>query len=191
MERVRAGEEIGPGGGVRYRATAFLGGRPFDVVTIDIGFLDPLAAEPDLLTGPDLLRFAGIPPATIPVAPLEQQVAEKVHAYTRRYGRGEASSRPRDLIDLVLIADLAEFEASRLREAIERTFAARATHELPGELPPPPEQWARPYRRLAEEVGLDPDLAVGFDAARAFVEPVLAGGADVRTWLPAERRWGS
>src|SRR5437870_13609162 len=44
----------------------------------------------------------------------------------------------KDLIDMVLIAELAWFEATKLREVINRLFAARATHLAPQELPPPP-----------------------------------------------------
>jgi hypothetical protein len=35
----------------------------------------------------DLLSFAGIEPLTPPAIPLSQHLAEKVHAYTRSYGR--------------------------------------------------------------------------------------------------------
>ncbi|HEV7215532.1 MAG TPA: nucleotidyl transferase AbiEii/AbiGii toxin family protein [Chloroflexota bacterium] len=114
------------GAAVRYRARAELAGRPFEAVTLDVGFdLLPLA-EPVWLPGPDLLSFAGIAPILVPTLPLALHVAEKVHAYTRRYGADAApSSRVKDLIDLVVIAVTAAFEAGELREALERTFAAR------------------------------------------------------------------
>ncbi|MBI2403732.1 MAG: hypothetical protein HYV20_13555 [Gemmatimonadetes bacterium] len=34
--------------------------------------------------------------------PLARHVAEKVHAYARTYGEGRASTRVKDLVDLVL-----------------------------------------------------------------------------------------
>ena len=45
-----------------------------------------------------LLAFAGIPPAEIPSYPLTQQVAEKLHAYTRPRATGEGS-RVKDMLN--------------------------------------------------------------------------------------------
>jgi len=133
-------------GAVRYRANASIAGRLFEQLLIDIG-IDQAHFEPaEELTTPDLLGFAGIEPARIPAAPLEQHLAEKLHAYTRRYGRGHASSRPKDLIDMVLISELADFQAQRLCQVVEGVFSTRTTHELPTRFPPPSSQWARPYR---------------------------------------------
>ena len=45
---------------------------------------------------------------------LEQHIAEKVHAYTATYGPQEQqSTRIKDLIDILLIADLASLDTNR------------------------------------------------------------------------------
>jgi predicted nucleotidyltransferase component of viral defense system len=169
-------------GAIRFRANASIAGRLFEQLLIDVG-VDQAHFEPaeELIT-PDLLDFAGIEPAHVPAAPLEQHLAEKLHAYTRRYGRGHASSRPKDLIDMVLISELADFRAGRLRQVVEEVFATRATHELPTQLPPPPSQWARPYRTLATEVGVDPDPWHGHRQVARLLDPLLAG-------ISFEHRW--
>jgi hypothetical protein len=41
--------------------------------------------EPGRLTAAPLLEFTGIAPTTVRVVPIEQQPAEKLHAYTREY----------------------------------------------------------------------------------------------------------
>jgi hypothetical protein len=41
-----------------------------------------------------------------PTLPLELQIAEKVHAYTRTYGTDASSTRVKDLIDMVLWCDI-------------------------------------------------------------------------------------
>ena len=64
---------------------------------VDIGFSDPLGWKPETIRAPDLLAFADIEPIEVPVLPLEQHIAEKVHAYTRTYGQGHKSSRAKDL----------------------------------------------------------------------------------------------
>jgi len=143
-----------------------------------------------VLRGPDLLSFADIPPAEVPILPLEQHVVEKVHAYTRAYAAGRASTRVKDLVDLTVMASLFPFEAGRLRSALQATFGTRDTHALPPTLPPPPVQWSAAYGRMAAEVGLDPDLSAGYEQARAFLDPVLAETLpDDARWDPARRTW--
>jgi hypothetical protein len=176
------------GSAVRYRARAEVGGRLFEEVLIDIGFSDPLAWNPEVLRGPPLLAFAGIEPAEVAAQPLEQQVAEKVHAYTRTYGTGRTSSRVKDLVDIVLVKQSLRLQASRLREALETTFHARRQQGLPDRLPPPPGDWAVPFRSQAAQVGLDPDLQLAYREACDLVEPIL-GGQSGGHWDPLQARW--
>lgn len=98
--------DIGAGGGIRFRADAYLGGRLFEPLLIDVGGAGTVAPA-DELTAPDLLDFAEIEPARIRAIPLEQHIAEKLHAYTRRYGDDQPSSRAKDLIDIILMSELA------------------------------------------------------------------------------------
>src|SRR5207245_10756112 len=111
---------------IRFHVTAQLAGRTFDQFTVDIGFTDPITWTPDTIHTSDLLSFAGIEPVQLPAVPLPQHVAEKVHAYTRRYGPSERPSmRPKDLVDILLIPDSEPIEAGALRQALEATFAVR------------------------------------------------------------------
>jgi hypothetical protein len=190
IERARLLHQDTEGAAVRYHARAELAGRPFEDVTVDVGFDDPVLDDPDILAGPDLLSFADIPPVEVPALPLEQHVAEKVHAYTRVYTGGRSSTRVKDLLDMAMIESLFCFEASRLRRAIESTFVARSTHPLPSELPPPPSQWRTAYRRAASEVGLDPDVSAGYELAKRFLDPILAGAVPAEaSWDPKRHAW--
>jgi predicted nucleotidyltransferase component of viral defense system len=177
------------GGSHRFRVTASLAGRPFEMFLLDVGLRSSLVDERDTLTTTDLLAFAEIEPVEVPAVPLERHIAEKLHAYTRRYGDDQPSSRVKDLIDLVLMSELASFEYGRLRGAIVRTFGERETHELPASLPAPSGDWSQPYRALAAEVGLDPDLASGYRAAAAFLDPVLADLSDLDRWDEQVMTW--
>ena len=82
-----------------------------------------------------------------------QPFAEKIHAYTFPW-RDRPNTRVRDLVDLVLLIDTGLLEPAATVTALRLTFARRATHPLPAELPPPPEGWATPFAALAEEVAL-------------------------------------
>ncbi len=176
------------GDGLRYRIRAELAARLFEEVLVDVGFSDPLGWQPDRLSGPDLLAFAGLAPVQVPALALEQQVAEKVHAYTRTYGRGEPSSRVKDLVDLVLVASFLALEASRLRRALVVTFQDRGLQQLPSTFPPPPSDWAVAFRRHAAEVGIDPDLQTAHASVAALLDPVLGGLATGR-WDPGTQQW--
>jgi hypothetical protein len=161
VERTTKLDRLVDGIAVRYRVTANLEGRRFEHVTLDVGFDQEIVAPPDLLTGPDYFAFAGIPPVVVPALPLEQHIAEKLHAYSRIYADGRQSTRVKDLIDLVLIAEHATVEAERLQRAIDLTFSSRSSQAVPTAVPAPPSAWVTPYRVLATETGLNPDVEAG------------------------------
>lgn len=179
----------GVGRGVRFRADALVAGRLFEQLAIDLGFVHDLPAEPDQLDVPNLLEFADIPATRVPAVPLEQHLAEKFHAYTRSYGDGHGSSRPKDLIDMVLISELAAFDATRLRETIVRIFAERVTHPVPTELPSPPTDWARRYRTLANEVHIEPEPSVGHAQVSQLLNPVVGDESFIGLWAPTTQSW--
>lgn len=174
--------------GMRFRAECTVAGkvygRPFGV---DVAFGDPILGEPEVMVGEDALAFAGIAPPMLRVYPVETHLAEKLHAYTMP--RARPNSRVKDLPDIALIATAGPVEASRVRAAIEQTFAFRGTHDVPEHLPAPPETWAAPYDAMAREDQLRwVTLVEAFDAARAFLDPVLAGPGRAM-WDHATWRW--
>lgn len=176
------------GGGHRFRISVSLADRPFETFFLDVGFRrDDAIAE--TLTTEDLLAFAGIAPVEVHAIPLDLQVAEKLHAYTRTYEGGQPSSRAKDLIDLALIAELARFDARDLQTAIESTFARRDTHPPPQTLPEPPGEWAAQVRELAHAVGIASELAAVHAEAASLLEPVLNDDLGNAAWDPARQHW--
>jgi len=137
----------------RYTVEASLAGKRFAEQRVDV------VARPEELDGvealmlPDLLGFAGIAPRAVPVTDLRQQFAEKLHALTRTYAAGE-STRVKDLVDLVLLVEDAVPADRSLYAAVHRVFAVRGTHDVPGEIQPPPVGWQVPFARLIEEIAL-------------------------------------
>jgi len=113
-------------GAIRYRVRTTLDGRRFEEFLVDVGFSESPPWKPDDVTGPDLLTFADLPPLRVPTIPLPQHLAEKVQAYTRRYGPLQRpSSRVKDLVDLVLMAITSRFIAGEIRQALHFTFTKR------------------------------------------------------------------
>jgi hypothetical protein len=146
-----------------------------------------ILGEPEILLAEDLLSFAGIKPPTLRLYPVETHLAEKLHAYTMP--RQRPNTRVKDLPDIALLATAQHLDAKRLREALEQTFAFRATHPLPLQLPEPIPTWAGPYAAMARDDELAwPTLDAVTKASQAFLDPVLAGDLDAR-WEPASWHW--
>lgn len=192
IERTARLDQLVEGSAVRYHVRADLGGRLFEEFLLDVGFDFPTGWEPETLHGPDLLAFADIEPVEAPALPLELQIAEKVHAYTRGYGQsGIASTRVKDLVDLALIASASPVNADLLSRALRETFRQRDRQQLPGALPRPPVDWRVPYARMALQVGLAADLAQGHELAARFLDPVLSGVLGAACWDPAAQTWAA
>jgi hypothetical protein len=121
---------------VRYSVTAEVAGRRFEQFPVDVALSEHPTAPSERLPIPSLLDFADIQPIEMSVIALEQHVAEKVHAYTATYGPQEQqSTRIKDLIDILLIAELATPDADRLRDSLVATFRNRARQPLPSARP--------------------------------------------------------
>jgi hypothetical protein len=175
-------------GGLRYRLHSLLDGRTFERFHIDIAIGDPLLAPVEYLETPALLAFAGIEPTLVPCYPITQQIAEKYHAFTRSHVSG-VSSRVKDFVDMLLLAEMGELDSVSLRQAIRVTFDDRNTHELPMRVPPPSKDWSRPFLKMVNEVGLKfESLPDAGEALQQFLEPALEAEAQIR-WNPTNWHW--
>jgi hypothetical protein len=104
--------------------------------------------------------------------------------YTATYvPQEQQSTRIKDLIDLLLIADLAAPHAS-----LATTFSTRERLPLPTALPPPPISWATPYARAATDVGLTADLETAYAEAATFLDAILTG-TTTGHWNSMQKRW--
>jgi hypothetical protein len=172
---------------VRYRVDCVVAGTLFEPLQIDVTVVSPTewAVEPARRSG--LLAEVGLGPIDVLLVPLERQIAEKLHAYTRKYNGG--STRVKDLVDFVLISSLEEnIDARRLSEAVKHTFERRDTHPVPDRLPPPPGDWERSYRQEATEVGITENLQEAYQLVAAWLDPVLQGTA-LGAWNHKRRQW--
>ena len=176
-------------GGRRYRLESRLDGRIFERFHLDVGIGDPLVEPAEYLQTPALLAFAGLPSTAVPCYPITQQIAEKLHAYTRTFQSGE-SSRVKDFVDILLLAGMDKIDGRRLYAAITATFNARGTHPLPSQLPAPP-NWKRPFQRMAHEVMLEyVSLEEADSAMKKFLNPVLQSKT-ITVWHPIQWHWGT
>jgi predicted nucleotidyltransferase component of viral defense system len=70
-----------PYGGARYPVSSLIDGKLFVRFQLDVG-ADTVVTRLETLKGQDWLSFCGIPSLTFPAISIEQQFAEKLHAYT-------------------------------------------------------------------------------------------------------------
>jgi Nucleotidyl transferase AbiEii toxin, Type IV TA system len=183
LQRADPAEEL-DGGGQRWSATALLDGREFEHILVDVTFASEPIFEPDTVMSFGLLAFAGLDQVQVKTLAIEQHLAEKVHAYTRTYAGDRPSSRVKDLVDIDVIAATTRIDSDRLRAALEAIFAERATHAVPSKLPPPPQNWATTWSKLAANLPVPPTLAEGHQTAAAFLNPTLAGPIANHKWEP-------
>ena len=182
----------GDQGALRYSVTASLDGRVFERVSLDVNIVGSEDMRPVEVVRARRNPFAFVdePPLEIPMVPPAQQLAEKVHAYTRRYHDEQASSRAKDLFDMLVIAHQIELpSAGILTDAVRQTFRIRKT-TWPPELHQPLE-WARPWLGFIADYPLPhDDLVSAFSALQQFWAPILAGTAAAETiWRPEYWRW--
>lgn len=92
-------------------------------------------------------------------------------------------------MDILLLADMGGFDGRRLHEAIRSTFLARNTHPMPLQMPAPPKNWERPFRRMANEIRLEhTSLEEANTAMERFLNPALRNEV-IGVWDPIRWDW--
>ncbi len=151
--------------------------------------------EPDEVAPLVPIGIPGIPSIGYRVYPLADHIADKVCALVELHPRADrpaqASSRYRDLADLVVIAHTQSPDGVRLRRALTAE-ATRRGISLPHALSAPPAPgWAAGYARVARDVpGLaERTLDSAMVTAHRFLDPVLDGTL-TGAWQPDRLHWG-
>ena len=117
----------GAEGALRYSVNAMIDGRVFEQMSLDVNVIDPRDARPIelVVVQRNPFEFVGQPSLEIPMVTPGQQLAEKLHAYIRRY-EDERSSRAKDLFDMLVIADQVQLPSgANLTDAVQDTFQVR------------------------------------------------------------------
>jgi hypothetical protein len=191
--------EIGPRGavadgavGVRLPVAAYVGTTVWAKFHVDLVGSDlTMVGEPDAVSA---LAEVGMPDVSqrgYRAYPLVDHVADKVAATVQRYGAAQRpSTRFRDLVDLVAIAQGASVDAQQQIRAL-RSEAERRAIVLPETFNVPDRAlWESGYAAEAKRSlltnahALDEALAV----VRPFVDPVL-GGTARGTWDHERGAW--
>lgn len=177
--------------GYKLTLDAYCGIKKLDTIKIDLVTATLITATPQRLARSSL-AIDGLDPVIVTVYPIPDHVADKMCATAETHGdTGRRSTRVRDLVDLVVIANTQPVDAEELARAINLEWSYRG---LPGEpVFQPPAGWASQYGGLARNTPACANHST-FEAAvhlvaEEFLGPVLAGRAQRCSWDPAQRQW--
>jgi hypothetical protein len=142
-----------------------MAGRLFARFHLDVAVGDPVLEPLNMTKGRDWLGFAGISAGRFPTITVEQQFAEKLHAYT--LPRTKPNSRVRDFVDMALLVK-GDLDHALVKKALRAVFERRKTHPIPATLESPPSSWEAPYADVAAGCKLSTDIEKTFLAIRDF-----------------------
>lgn len=160
-----------PYGGARYPVSCFIDGKLFVRFHLDVGG-DVLTSSTETIMTPDWLNFCGISAPNVKLISIEQQFAEKIHAYTLPRG-DRLNTRVKDLIDILLLMRMRSLDLEMLSVNLQKVFKIRNTHLLPLQLLTPPLEWTAPYSSLAEKCGLEKNLSLAFQDIASFYSKTI------------------
>lgn len=180
--------------GTQLKVDAMLGRTRFARFPIDLSTELTTVARPDRQAPAAVINIPGLrPPPVMTLYPLPDQVADKVCALYEHHGPTGtiASTRYRDLVDLVLITTHFELDATDTHSAITAE-AGRRRLTLPTQLHTPDPSWTRNYPITASKTTLPTDLQAlpaALDTAGRCLNPLLAGPPPPSTWQPHRQTW--
>jgi Nucleotidyl transferase AbiEii toxin, Type IV TA system len=179
----------------RIPVTASLGAAEYTRFHVDLIAGIVMTGQPDNAAPMVDVDLPGLVQATYLVYPLADHVADKVAAIHETHARADgamvASTRVKDLVDLILIATSQRVDAAALRTAI-RSEEVRRGLTLPATVTVPAAPvWDETYSRFASELPAlanYPTLASATGLARALLDPILTDHA-AGIWNPDRVAW--
>lgn len=176
-----------PGGGLRFVVVARLAGAELVRFKVDVSSEDVVVGDCESSISDPVVERLGFRRSRVPVYPVDQHFAEKLHALT--LPRDVENTRARDLVDLAWFVRHFTFRSDTLAIACIATFQRRATHSWPPVIDVPPGSWTRPYGVWRAELDLaEPTPAAAAATLRSFLEPVYFGVTG-RSWELAAQEW--
>ncbi|WP_063819272.1 nucleotidyl transferase AbiEii/AbiGii toxin family protein [Herbidospora cretacea] len=184
-------------GGAKQSFDVMLGIRRLDSVAVDFVTGRHPTSVPDVVPlSPGIAMPWPVDWPDARLYPLADHVADKICAMYERHN-GIASSRWRDLADLLLISQRERLRGAAVRVALDSEIRRRTglgiDLQVPQEFRVPGPSWARGYESAAGDVsGLRGcrSMAEAGAAADAFLSPVLHG-PDPGEWDPAAAMWSA
>lgn len=179
--------------GLKVSFVPILGGKEKHSISIDL-VVDEIPFESkELLTPADRVEVEGIEVFDYRIYPASNSIADKLCAMYERHN-GHASSRVKDLVDLLLYASTVSVDGIELVQRVQLESRVRKV-ELPERFSVPDdwhEYYVGAYRKMIAQTRLSSELAdlkTGEEMAAIFLDPVLDGSALNKRWSHLARAW--
>ena len=168
--RALASDEVG-NPGWKFTVASVLGGKVFASLRLDVvarseeiaGAVGTIEVHPPILA--ERLSSTAMPAVNV-----AQHAAEKFHAIARMYVGGRPSSRVKDLVDVVLLAEAGLLPHPDLPGRLQTVWQVRDGVPPPAQLPEFPASWLGDYAAMAADLDLDVD----YPTARSIAERLFA-----------------
>ncbi len=98
---------------------------------------------------------------------IEQQFAEKLHAYSLPREQ-RSNSRVKDLLDMLLLIKSKKINPTTFTEVVQKVFKVRNTHPRPKSLQKPPQDWEPIYQKLSAECEMEQTMFQAFSELSQF-----------------------
>ena len=185
---VEPGPVTDPGRARKLAITAFLGNKEFQRFKIDLVVSSNMTQQPDIVIPLSPINIPGLPVHPYRVYAVVDHLADKIAAMVEQHN-GQPSSRYRDLVDIVLLANTHEFAAQDLSKAIRSEFTHRRI-QLPTTIQLPSPAWTLGYEVQASKIRwLQQKTATqALNTARALFDPILNNDTS-GTWNPTQLQW--
>lgn len=171
-----------------------LDGKRVAAASLDIATQRELVLPPvTVVPAPVVDIDSGYPQPTIRMNAPAEALADKAAAMYELHGRtGDvASTRPHDLVDLVILSHTQTFTGADLDATLSYQQQRRGI-TIPRPLTVPNPTWYTHYPTRARDSGLPAhlhDLDTALAAANTVLEPVLSGAVDAHQWNPHTQTW--
>ncbi|GAB3815789.1 nucleotidyl transferase AbiEii/AbiGii toxin family protein [Kribbella italica] len=179
----------------KVKARALLGGQVFETFSIDLTTRRHVDAPVDQVALKPIIEHETLQDLpSVPTVPIENHLADKICALYERHGQSgdKASSRYRDLADIVRIVSAVPFDAARLVTVLQRETGRRQM-SLPRSVEVPGEEWGVDFPRAAAEFAEYSreywDLNAALSFCGACLDEVLNGDRASGTWDPDRNSW--
>jgi len=174
--------------GMNIKVTAYLGSTIFEQYRIDVAVDANMTQEPDLVLPLTPIKVPGIISQKYRGYPIVDHIADK-HAAMLEKHDGNPSSRYRDLVDLVLIANTTTIKAADLNQALYSEYKARNLTP-PKTVTVPSPDWQKGYTKIAKTKPnlKQQTLTEALETVQDFLNPILTGQT-TGTWQPETQNW--
>lgn len=171
----------------------FMGTKKLQPISIDLVIDEVQGLEPEVLAPIDRLNIEGLPVSDYRVCRAESALADKLLAMIEMH-EGRASSRIKDIVDILVYAKTCSVDGATLAERVEKEAAARKI-AMPKEFVAPlwwKQNGSAQYAKMARQAGvleLAGNIAGAEEVVNRLYAPCFDHSTNVCKWNPQTMRW--